>query len=86
MRSTRYDLSLNPRQISFPNPKNKLFQVHNKSATDLILMQFGSDAGHPSDAWEILPGDVYTLDPTAPVESIWLWASVANINNRVILG
>jgi hypothetical protein len=86
MRSQQLSIDINPVQIVFPNMKNKIFMVRNLSAVDTIYVQWGANGGLTADAWPVLAGEVFTLDPAAPVDSIFIWGSVLAIPNRVVLG
>lgn len=86
MRSQQLGLTLNPQKYVSANDETKIFQCMNLSVANKIFVQFGEAPGHSNDAWPIRPGDVYTLDPAAPKQTIWLWSDLAGIDNRVIIG
>jgi hypothetical protein len=86
MRSQKWQIDINPQQVAYPNNENSIFMVRNLDATNTIYLQFGSNAGLVADAWQVLAGEVFTLDPAAPRTGIWIWGQVAGIDNRLIMG
>ena len=86
MRVQKLSLTVNPVAFSYKNFANRIFQCFNLTAADIIYLQFGAAPGVTADAWPVGPGQQYTLDPAAPVDTVWVWASTANIDNRFIMG
>lgn len=86
MRSAKHNIGIQPRALVYGSAFNKIFSVRNKSTANIIYLQFGSNPGTPDDAWYLGAGEVWTMDPAAPADTIWLWSDVDNIDNRVLLG
>lgn len=86
MRSQKLSLTTNPVAFSYKNKTNRIFQAFNLSTADTIYLQFGDAPGTIDDAWPVGAGQQYTLDPAAPVDTVWVWASTANIGCRFIMG
>jgi hypothetical protein len=86
MRSQKISLTVNPVAYTYKNTGNRFLEIYNLDPAATIYLQYGPAPGTIDDAWPIGPGQVKTQDPAAPYDTIWLWASVANINNRVTMG
>lgn len=86
MRSQQIGLTLNPIKVVDAADYTKVFMCRNRSVSDTIFVQFGQSPGMPADAWPIMAGDVFVLDPAAPKESIWLWSTAAGVANSTIIG
>lgn len=85
MRSSQWLLSTNPLKIVDALDDCKIFMIRNRAAAGIIYVQFGG-ASQNADAWPVLAGDSFVLDPAAPKESIFVWSDTAGIANTVIIG
>lgn len=86
MRASAISLTTQPQIFVDGTDYTKVFMIRNRSAGDTIYIQFGASAGLGLDAWPVLPGEVFALDPAAPKETIWVWGSVAAIPNVTLIG
>ena len=86
MRSQQLYLDSIPHPFTWGSKKNKIFQIYNRHATANIFIQFGDAPGVQADAWPVGAGQVYTLDPAAPVDAIWVWTDLEGIPNTCVLG
>ena len=86
MRVSKQTIGTQPIPLAYASQHNKIFMVKNKSAANIIYIQFGATPGNSSDAWPLGAGETFTLDPAAPADTIWLWSDVNNIDNVVMLG
>ena len=86
MRCQKLYLDATPRVFIYANKKNRIFQCLNGSVANIIYLQFGEAPGAQADAYPIGAGQVYTLDPAAPVDRLWMWTDLPGIANSTIIG
>lgn len=86
MKSVRWSLGLSPQRLSFPDRRNKIFMCRNLSVAADIYLQFGDTANPIADAWVLVAGETFVLDPAAPIDSVWVWTNAAGIDNRILMG
>lgn len=86
MRCSQQPLTLQPIPFAWGAKGNKFFAVRNRSASNIIYVQFGQNPGATPDAWQVLAGETFIMDPSAPEDTIWLWSDLAGISNVVMMG
>lgn len=86
MRAGQLSLTQNPQKFVDANVETRIFMIKNRSTVDVIYLQFGNAPSTKTDAWPVLPGDTFALDPAAPRESIWIWADANNTSHTVLIG